>query len=304
MTLIYNGTDITDAVEITEAVSRDVSGGRCDCLELTFNNPTNWYAWGPKADDSIRFVHNGYDTGDMYVSAFFPEDGMFKITALSMPQKARVKRWQTFRNMKLRDVVYACATECGMGFGIYGLDENIRYPFLLRRNEGAAAFLNRICTYEGAVLKCVGGKLAVIGIAYAQSRDPIRTWSFDANTKSATYQKRSDAYVQQMIVRSPAGDARITDGSVNNGIVVVSDAPAACAGDAGRWARGLLLGANRKAESIIVDRMQFDPNVSAMQRVDIESNTDMNGEWIIDEATHDFVNATTTVALYRSIAEP
>ena len=301
MTLYYNGTDITDAVEISEATHHDVSGGRCDCLELTFANPTNWYAWGPKADDIIRFEHNGYSTGDMYVSAFFPEDATFKLTALSMPQKARVKRWQTFRNTKLRDIVYACAHECGMDYGIYGLDENIRYPFLLRRNEGAAAFLNRICAYEGAVLKCVSGKLAVIGINYAQGREPIRSWSFNATMKNVNYQKRSDAYVQQMIVRSPIGDAKIADPTVTNGVVRVSDAPAACAGDAGRWARGLLLGTNRKAESIMVDGMQFDPGVSAMQRVDIDSDTAMNGEWVIDEATHDFINNTTSVSLYRSV---
>ena len=229
MTLYYNGVDITDAVEIVEATNTDACGGRCDCLDIAFAKPSQWYAWQPNTDDVIRLEHNGYDTGDMYVSAFFPEAGLFKITAFSIPQKARTRRWQAFRNMKLKDIVYACASECGMSYGLYGIDGNIRYPFILRRNEGAAAFLSRLCAYEGAVLKCVNGKIAVIGIEYAQKRDAIRGWELASDTDGVTYTRRSDNRVRCMTVRSPDGDAKALDVNAEKGIERIATAPASCA---------------------------------------------------------------------------
>lgn len=300
MTLYYNGVDITDAVEIVEATNTDACGGRCDCLDIAFAKPSHWYAWQPNTDDVIRLEHNGYDTGDMYVSAFFPEAGLFKITAFSIPQKARTRRWQAFRNMKLKDIVYACASECGMSYGLYGIDGNIRYPFILRRNEGAAAFLSRLCAYEGAVLKCVNGKIAVIGIEYAQKRDAIRGWELTSDTDGVTYTRRSDNRVRCMIVRSPDGDAKALDVNAEKGIERIANAPASCAADAGRWARGLLLSNNRKAETLTVDSV-LDTGITAMQRIDVDSSTDMSGSWTVDEVTHDFMGGTTSVTLCRSV---
>ena len=69
---------------------------------------------------------------------------------------------------------------------------------------------------------------------------------------------------------------------------------------AGRWARGLLLHHNRRAETL---RLQSELNagLTAMARIDIESATDMDGAWIVDEVEHDMVDSRTTARLLRCL---
>ena len=67
MRLIYQGTDITDSVDIISAVHRDVSDRRCDGLELTLDHAAAWYGWGPQTDDTILLTENGYSTGTLYL---------------------------------------------------------------------------------------------------------------------------------------------------------------------------------------------------------------------------------------------
>ena len=57
MELTWNGRNITDSVNITGCVHRDVSGGRSDCLELTLDHASRWYSWNPQEDDEIIITH-------------------------------------------------------------------------------------------------------------------------------------------------------------------------------------------------------------------------------------------------------
>ena len=69
---------------------------------------------------------------------------------------------------------------------------------------------------------------------------------------------------------------------------------------AGRWARGLLLTHNREAEEIRLETT-LNTRLSAMARVDVNGGTDMDGNWIVDEAEHDLYNKTSSVRLLRVI---
>lgn len=55
---------------------------------------------------------------------------------------------------------------------------------------------------------------------------------------------------------------------------------------------------NRRAETLSIES-EFNAGFTAMARIDIESGTDMRGEWMVDEVEHDFINRKSRAWLYR-----
>lgn len=302
MVLYYEGTDITDDVNIVTCVHRDVSGGRCDSLEIVLEDAAAWYAWKPQKDDRIEAALGKYTTGILYFSTAIPEDGKFKIIATSTPSAIHRKAWRSFENMTLAGIMSACAAECGMGWGVFGLDERTEYQYLLRRDEGIAAFLHRLMQWEGAQLKCVNGKLVGIGVEYAQGLQSKQLLELTADQPGVRHLRRDGAKFASATVKTPYAEtaAEDTDAIDATDRPVYGDLPARSNIEAGRWARGILLNNNRRAEELTI-QTEFNAGLTAMARVDIESSTETGGAWIVDEVQHDLVDGQSRAKLLRCV---
>lgn len=300
MEIYYQGTDITNLVEVRECISRDTCGGRCDSLQMEFENAAGWYNWGPKEDDQIIVAHNGYDTGVMYLNTVLPEDGRYKIMATALPCIARKKEYRSFTNRTIEEIMRFCGMVTGMRFAIYGIDGNTTIPYIQQENESAAAFLNRLLQWEGAQLKCVNGKYVAIGIGFAQDRQPNQTLEMSAKQQGTEY-RRGGAKIKSVTVKTPYAKATAEDLIVaSSHAQIVLDLPASNNIQAGRWARGTLLHRNRKDEILTVET-EFNAGFSALTRIDITGSTDATGEWLIEEAEHDFINKTSRAKMLRCI---
>ena len=302
MEITYEGYDITDWAQVRKCVGRDTAGNRCDSLDITFENAAGWYNLGPKEDDQIIVSHNGYDTGVMFANTILPEDGRFRILASSLPCAARVKAYQSFIDKSIEEIMRACAMSSGMGFQIFGIDKNTIIPYIQRENESCAAFLYRLLQMEGAMLKCVNGMYTAIGIEYAQALDPHQTIEVMADQPGVEYRRNGQAH-RMLTVKTPYGSAAAEDLSVpiNHNDIIRSNLPARNDIQAGRWARNILLDENRKCEKLIV-QSTFNPGFTAMTRIDIEGNTDASGEWLIQDAEHDFIELKSTMTAHRCVA--
>lgn len=301
MHIIYEGADITDVVKTRQCVMHDVVGGRCDSLMLEFENAAGWYGWGPQEDDRIVVTHKGYDTGVMYLNTILPEDGRFRILATSLPCKARRRAYASYEGMTLEGIMRACAIEDGMDYRLCGIEQDIRIPYLQREYESSAAFLHRLLTLEGGVLKCINGRYTGIGIAYAQAQTPRQAIQLSARQRRAQY-RRNGQSLYMLTVETPRARASAIDTAVpdQHTRLVVNQYPALDNTQAGRWARGLLLNANRQCERLTIEtelNIGFEP----MIRIDINGNTDANGQWLVEDVEHDFINHTSTTTLHRCI---
>lgn len=301
MEIYYQGTEITSMVRLRKCIVRDTAGGRCDSVEIEFENAAGWYRWGPKEDDRIVVANNGYDSGVMYVNTIIPENGRFRIVAAALPCAARAKANKSFYQKSIEDIMRICAAAVGMGFRICGIDGTAVIPYIEQDNEGCAAFLDRLLSAEGAVLKCVDGKLTAIGIEYAQGLKAVQKISLSANQSGAQYRRCGTAY-KGLTVRTPFASASAEDIAVDSSHVrmTVGDLPALDNVQAGRWARGRLLSLNRQCESVTAES-DFNASLTAMVRVDIEGDTDANGEWLVDSVEHDIYNGRTSAVLRRCI---
>ena len=301
MKLIYEGTDITSYVDMTRCVHRDVSGGRSDCADITLQNAETWYRWKPQTDDTLEVVCGGYSTGKLFMSAVLPKNGEYRILATSLPSSARHKAYASYEKMGLNDLIAACAAECGLRSAQYGVGEMI-YPYLLRRNEGAAAFLSRILAMEGAMLKAANGQLSAIAIDYAQRREAAQTLHIGAAQEGASYRRRDGERLASMTIRTPYAEGRAEDEAAAQGRNEIrTDLPAVSSAEAGRWARGTLLMHNRMTEELEITGMAYNPGLTALERIDIDGGADASGEWLIDEVTHDFVRLKSTAVLRRCV---
>lgn len=301
MQLIYNDTDITDSVEVISAIHREYSSDRCDCLDLEVANARAWLGWQPKTDDVIEVIHRGYSTGKLYVNTIMPDGDTYRIASTGMKTKANVRAWGSYHNKTLEDIINSCASECGMQGRLYGIEKGIRYRFLLRNNESAGAFLCRLMALEGAALKAVTGRFSGIDILTAQDADPIQTIQIDEMLNAVRYVKRDNMRYSALTIQTPFGKATATDpGAEGTNERILTNVPVQDNIHAGRWARGLLLMQNRKAETLEIES-EFNAGFSSLARIDIESGTDLNGEWIIDQSAHDFIEDRSTATLVRCI---
>lgn len=301
MRLTYQETDITPFVDIARCVYKDVSKGRSDSLDIELDHAATWHRWGPKIDDEINVVHGNLETGTMYLNTILPENGRYRIVATSLPSVARRKAWKSYHGMTLEEIMRACAAECRMDYRLYGLEGRVVYPYLERRDESPAAFLDRLMGLEGGVLKVINGRLCGISIEWAQNQTSATSISLAADQVGVQHIKQDGIKLAGLTVRTPWGEATAQDAKVHGELrQVVTDVPALDVVQAGRWARGLLLQHNRKTESICL-QTQLDAGMTAMTRLDVLSATEMNGEWLVDESTHDLLNKKSRTTLLRCV---
>lgn len=301
MEVYYEGVDITEMVQTRKCVVHDQVGGRSDSLEIEFENAAGWYRWGPQEDDQIVVSHNGYDTGVMFLNTVLPEDGRFRILATSLPCKARKKEYRSFSGKTLDDIMRSCAIADGMDYGIYGMARETVIPYIQRENESSAAFLHRLIKLEGGRLKCVNGRYTAIGIEYAQARKATQAIEVYASQTSVQY-RRNGQKLYALTVETPyaCATARDLNVSEDHQRIIVNHYPARSEAQAGRWARALLMQTNQQCESLWISS-EYNAGFAPMMRIDIDGDTDANGEWLIEEVEHDFIDLSSNVLLRRCI---
>lgn len=299
MRLIYENVDITDAVQVKAATCCDCAGGVADALELRLENASDWYRWGAKAGDSIELRDQGYTTGRMTVDSIEPVDGDFVVTGCAMPAAAREKRYQSYEQVTLFELMHVCAKQIGLSAALYGVDGGARYRYLERQNETIPAFLTRLLMFEGAVLKCVGGKLAAIGIEWAEAREAVRALEVGSATLGFRYVRMEERCYAACQVRTPYGQGEAhRQGGGGCGTLYVQSAPVFTDAQAAAWAGNRLRMENRAHERIIWD-MQFDPALTALCRVELGGLSATKGGWLVESAEHDFIRQTTKCVLLR-----
>lgn len=301
MQLYYEGVEISGQADIVSCVHRETSGGRCDTLEMELDHADAWFRWNPQVDDKIIAAMNGYQTGILYLNTVYPQNGMYRIIATSVPSAARRKANASYSNLTLTDLIESCAAECGMESGLYEMDGDIRYSYLLRSDASAAAFMNHLAEREGAAFKTAGGRFAMIGTRNMQATDAGQVIQIGTNQQGVTYIKREDKKWSALRILTPEFECMAQDaGAAHGNYITMTNIPATNEVEAGRWARGLLLTHNRKAEKLTVSS-EFNAGFSAMARIDIASETEMSGAWIVDEVEHDMVAAKSVATMVRCV---
>ena len=302
MEFYYQGTEITDFVQIRKCVVHDTCGKRCDSLDMELEDAESWYRWGVQKDDEIQVIHRGCDSGVMYLHSVVPEDGKYRLIAAALPCRGRNRQYRSFRNKTIEEILRECALTTGMDYSLFGLDGGTVIPYIQQTDESSAAFLCRLLMLEGAKLKCVNGRYTAIGLAYAQGLSVQRTVDIISEQSGVRF-LRTGVKTKTLTLETPYAKATAEDLAVENDYIQYrpgGEYPVMNAAQAGRWARGLLLEKNRECETLSLDT-ELDNGFSALVRFDVTGGTDADGAWLVEEAEHDLIRETSRAELRRCI---
>lgn len=300
LTLYYNGVNITEDVDILECVVRDVSGKESDCLNLKVDHADKWFKWNVQKNDRLRVTRSGYDSKTLFLNTIVPEEGSFRIYATGAKCTPFPAKWQSFQKKTLAAIMSDCAGEGGMGSSQNGISGGIFYEYMLRENMSAPVFLEQLVNREGAVLKSLDGRLAAIGILYAQGLSSVHTVKLGNQLFQSEYIDRRDQSWSSVSIETPFGSGSAIDGQSGGRSRVITDISVDNDAQAKRWAKGILLCHNRQCEILQIE-MDFNPGYTAMVRVNADGGTDAAGAWIVDEVEQDLKIGRTKAKMLRCV---
>lgn len=309
MQILTNGIDITERCEIKEAVMDDRMGAGCDSLSLCLENQQEWLAWqearpgdgqpGERAI-TVEIQENGYTSGLLYVDELEARKEGYRIRARSVPVLAEETTWESYRNVRLWELLRIAAQRMNMAYAVYGTDAGQFYPHLQREGVGWMAFLHWLATAEGMRLKASGGKLLLIDGPWLTAQPCARYYQLKAGMNNWRLEE-SGTKAERLTILSPVGEGTAMDSAVATGVKeTLCGLPIFSAMQANRWARGLLAGRNEACETLTL-WTALDVGLAAGSRVGLSGVKTAEGEWLIHRAQHDFIGRATTLQLRREI---
>lgn len=168
MSVIFEGVDITNDVDVIQAISRDVSGGMADSLDILFSDVNGiWRKWNPQKGNSIIVTNDGYSTGKMTIDEIFLTSGKIFLRAKSTPleKQTRTKSWNDITFLKLAEEL---SGKVGLSLKTYNVND-YTYKRVDQIESTDLSFLNYLCVREGYCLKVHDNTAVIYSESYFES---------------------------------------------------------------------------------------------------------------------------------------
>lgn len=179
---IYKDKDITDDISIIHCYHDMYAEKQSDALHITFDDSEHiWDSWKVKTNDELSVEYGAIKTGTMFVYSAKPSNGLFEIIATSVPASFKDKKNKAWQKIKLENMCKEIAANHGLDFESYGT-ENVMYEYLMQKNEGDFAFLNRRLPLEGCAFLVYNGKLVLYSESYMEGQDVIEDIEISEDT--------------------------------------------------------------------------------------------------------------------------
>lgn len=304
MQLIYEGKDITSAVEIVKAEITDNAGGIADNIELVFSDTEGlWSRWKPRKNHILEVKQDGFSSGRMYIDTLEQHRGRFLLKALSIPQAAKTQRTKTWENIRFLALATEMAGRYGFKLKTYGV-QNWLYQQVDQVEQKDFEFLAYQSLLEGYTLKLTDQTVIIYDKAYLQSQ-PVQRIIYKENLLGEYCFKQ----ISTGIYRSCHMKWNSSDGMVQaeympsdspEGPILKMNLPAGSQGEALRNARGLLLQANRK-ESTGSVQLKLDTGLAAGSILEVSGIGLADGKYFIEQAIHRLTEGRTLLHMYKAL---
>lgn len=288
MKLMYEGTDITDRVDLHRCMHDMYATGQADTLKLMINDDNkDWDGWNTKTGDKVRVISNDVDTGVMFVSQLRFEDGFLNLTATSAPRTLFDRRRKTWVDVTFLRIAQDIAGRHGLTLKTYSVEDK-KYKILQQDSESDASFLNRRCRLEGCGFLVFNKKLILYSIEAMEKQEAVKEITLaDEEDFKATKTARYGSCTFQRgkyagTYKSGAGGVYIPEMPFE----VTSSA------EANRFAKNLLKEQNRKTQTGSKTFYEIDKGCAAATVITIRSEQvkSWNGAAFLTHVRNDYIH--------------
>lgn len=302
MNLYYNGTDITNAVDIRSAGYTDRAGAAADNINLVFNDPeNNWPTWNPQPrTDTIRLLNEGLDIGLMSIDMFRAGKGYFELGAVAIPQAARGGSFKVWEEISFSALLKDFADRWNLKLQTFGIPDPV-YQRVQQKGEPDLAWLAARCMLESCILKITEGALVVFYVPAMEAKESVVEITL-ADYPGWYYEYLSHYLCAGVQVTSGriTGTFHVPDNRIGP-IIPVNDIPALSFGEAERYAKGIARATNVRAHKLTVP-MGLSEQYAAGQMVAVNAwGAILSGRWFIIEASHSYIEKKTILTLRRPL---
>lgn len=304
MKFFYNGTDIYNDVSVNYCVHEMHAEKQADTLVIRFNDPKGvWSKWNPAAGDVIRFQEGAGDTGKMFIHSMKPENGLFTIRAMSMPQSGITKKSKSWEGVRFLQLGQEIAAAHGLTFQNYGCKDQV-YPYLVQDNETDFAFFSRLSMLEGCQMLVYDGKLLAYSEQYIEGQTPAG--SLEVNEGGVfTYRDNRAACYGSCEVSSGSFSGKFTAPGAKSSAVLRPERalPVTSNAEAARFAKGLLRNANKYGHTGQLSKSFLAGYAAAsVLKLKTAKASAWDGTVFVYKARHDYV-ANKSTLYFRDLLE-
>jgi hypothetical protein len=300
MQLIYEGKDITDAIEIRKADVTDNAGGELDSLELQSNDPKGyWSQWNPEENHTIQIKESGFDTGTMYADEISQRRGLIIIKALPVKQETKTENTKAWDNVRFLTIARELANKNRLTLQTFGV-QNQLYSRVDQFELSDLSFLDWLCQLEGNALKITGQKLVIFNEQYMESQVPDKTITPDLIDGDFCFKNKSAQIYGVCKLKSGDIQYEFRDPDTFGPTLKVNNLTINSLAEAERFCKGLLRSKN-KFEQTFSGSVKLDPGIAAGITLKLEDFGLADGNYFAYQIVHKLVEKRTVLRLRKPL---
>lgn len=299
MQLIYEGKDITNAIEIRKADLTDNAGGELDSIEVIFNDPKGlWSQWKPEKNHTIQIKESGLDSGVMYADEIAQQRGSISIKALPIKQEAKTPNIKSWDNIRLFGLAKEIASKHGLTLQTYGVQDQL-YFRVDQFEQADLAFLNSRCILEGCALKISDGRLIIYNERYMEAQTVAKTLTPDDMDGDFIFKNKSiQVYGSCKIYKNYPYEYQTP--LIHGPVLKVFDVAPGSLGESQRFTKGLLRYKN-KFEQTFTGSIRFNPGIAAGNMLQLSSFGLADGNYFAYQMIHKVAEKRTILKLRKPL---
>ncbi len=294
--IFYNGTDITEAIDVNSCVHDMFACSEADTLLLKFNDVNRvWDGWQAKAENIISVTYGIAKTGAMYIDTLVPKNGEYELRASSVPPTAKERHSKSWESVKFLQLCKEIADRHGLGFESYGVEDKL-YSYVVQENEQDFVFLQKRCELECCAFVVYDKKLVVYSEEYLENQEPLETVQVDTNG-DFEYKNNTLKGLGAMIVKNGALTGNYTS---QNGLSRTDEKSIRTymsgQDEANRFAKGIWRQVNKKlATGWFKDSIMRHLSAGSIMNLETVGAESWNEKTFVSHIRQDYVNMSSKV---------
>lgn len=297
----YEGTEITADVSISACVHDLFAESSADILHLTLNDTRRlWDGWHPKAGEKLKVTDGAASTGTLYVRQCSPQNGLYEITASSVPEAMQEKRTKSWASVRFLQLAAEIAVHSRLTLKQYGVTDQ-QYRFVAQESKSDVEFLQQRCILEGCAFLVYDHALILYSQKNMEQQEPQGELAV-ALDSDFVYKDRGSRQFGSAKVSNGGFTGSYTKNKLSKTYKCALPVCISSQEEANRFARGVLRDLNKDGITATLQTgllRGYAPGSTV--KLQTSSAASYDGTWFITHMRNDYAARTTKLFLRKPL---